>query len=161
MIDKCLINIGVYGFTEDDFFKRLIDSGTDMFIDIRQRRGVRGSKYAFVNSNRLQNRLAELNINYMYVKELAPTKEIRELQKRHDLQNTVEKRKRTVLGEIFTNEYESQILEKFNETEFNMQFGKTFFRPCFFCVEGSPDACHRSLVCNKLSGDSKILSIMP
>jgi len=36
--------IGVYNSTEDLFFKKLIDNKIDTFIDVRQRRGVRGSK---------------------------------------------------------------------------------------------------------------------
>ncbi len=41
--------IGVYGSTGNEFFQKLIDNNIDTFCDIRQRRGVRGAKYAFVN----------------------------------------------------------------------------------------------------------------
>ena len=56
--------IGVYNSTEQEFFNKLTSNEIDTFCDIRQRRGVRGAKYAFVNSNRLQNKLKELNIRY-------------------------------------------------------------------------------------------------
>ena len=46
--------IGVYGKTETDFFTSLINKEIDLFCDIRQRRGVRGKKYSFVNSLKLQ-----------------------------------------------------------------------------------------------------------
>ena len=49
--------IGVYNSTEKEFFEKLTQNNIDTFCDIRQRRGVRGSKYSFVNSNRLQQRL--------------------------------------------------------------------------------------------------------
>ena len=38
--------IGVYGLTDNEFFQRLVDNKIELFIDIRQRRAVRGSKYA-------------------------------------------------------------------------------------------------------------------
>jgi len=41
--------IGVYNSTEKEFFDKLTKNNIDTFCDIRQRRGVRGSKYAFVN----------------------------------------------------------------------------------------------------------------
>jgi uncharacterized protein (DUF488 family) len=68
--------VGVYGSTEYDFFKKLTDNNIDTFCDIRQRRGVRGSKYSFVNSNRLQQKLQDIDIKYAHIIELAPTKEI-------------------------------------------------------------------------------------
>ena len=55
-----IYTIGVYGKTEDEFFRALEDNGIELFIDIRARRGMRGSKYSFVNSSYLQ---AELNEN--------------------------------------------------------------------------------------------------
>jgi len=58
--------IGVYNSTEKEFFEKLLKNKVDTFCDIRQRRGVRGAKYSFVNSNRLQERLSELDIKYGY-----------------------------------------------------------------------------------------------
>lgn len=49
--------IGVYNSTEKEFFDKLTQNNIDTFCDIRQRRGVRGAKYAFVNKNRLEQRL--------------------------------------------------------------------------------------------------------
>lgn len=76
--------LGVYNSTEKEFFDKLLEGEIDTFCDIRQRRGVRGAKYAFVNSARLQKKLNELGIKYIYVPNLAPTTEIRELQKVQD-----------------------------------------------------------------------------
>ena len=69
-----IVTIGVYGFDEARFFEALRKVKVDTFCDIRNRRGVRGSTYAFANSLRLQARLAELGIRYLYRKDLAPTK---------------------------------------------------------------------------------------
>ena len=49
-----VFTIGVYGSTENSFFEKLAQSRIDLFCDIRQRRGVRGSQYKYVNSNYLQ-----------------------------------------------------------------------------------------------------------
>ncbi len=59
--------IGVYASTEHEFFQKIIDNEIDTFCDIRQRRGVRGAKYSFANSNRLQQRLIELDIKYTHI----------------------------------------------------------------------------------------------
>lgn len=75
-----IYTIGVYSSTGQDFFSKLVENKIDTFCDIRQRRGVRGSKYSFVNSNCLQIKLAELEIKYSHILELAPTTAIREKQ---------------------------------------------------------------------------------
>jgi hypothetical protein len=52
-----LFTIGAYGFDADHFFDTLQQANVDLFLDIRRRRGVRGSEYAFANANRLQEEL--------------------------------------------------------------------------------------------------------
>lgn len=143
--------IGVYNSTEKEFFKKLTDNNIDTFCDIRQRRGVRGAKYSFVNSNRLQQKLAELDIKYGYIPELAPTTEIRDLQKEIDHDKRELKRERHELGKVFVIEYKNKILKKFDfESFFERldQIGAN--RIAFFCVEEHPQACHRSLVTDRL-----------
>lgn len=143
--------IGVYGSTEQEFFNKLIENNIDTFCDIRQRRGVRGAKYAFVNSNRLQLRLKELDIKYGHVLELAPTTEIRELQKEIDAQKKELKKDRQELGQVFRIEYKNRILNKFDIDSFIEQLDKVSSNNViFFCVEENPKACHRSLVTDKL-----------
>jgi len=46
-----LYTIGIYGFSEAEFFHRLVEAGIGTFIDIRRRRGVRGQEYSFANAN--------------------------------------------------------------------------------------------------------------
>ena len=79
-----------------------INHYSDLFVDVRQRRGVRGSKYAFLNSTRLQERLGALGIRYLHLKELAPTAEIRAIQKAKDAEDGGGKRVRngTVLSAV-------------------------------------------------------------
>lgn len=110
--------LGVYGSTENSFFRKLIQSRIDLFCDIRQRRGVRGSQYKYINSNYLQNKLCEMGIKYLYVKELAPTKEIRQKQKDVDKFNHETKKQRTSLGHVFASEYSKRILDNFDMDNF-------------------------------------------
>jgi uncharacterized protein (DUF488 family) len=139
--------IGVYNLSETEFFNKLTENRIDTFCDIRQRRAVRGAKYAFVNSNRLQARLAELDIKYGHILKLAPPVEIRELQKQDDLQTGQLKRDRQTLGQVFTNEYKSRILSNFDfDTFIDTLDNSGASRVVLFCVEQRPEACHRSLV---------------
>lgn len=143
--------IGVYNSTEQEYFDKLTDNHIDTFCDIRQRRGVRGAKYAFVNSNRLQAKLNDLDIQYGHIIDLAPTSEIRELQKEADAQQGELKRDRNKLGRTFTIAYQERILIHFDFDSFIDkldEFGAK--RIVLFCVEEKPEACHRSIVTEKL-----------
>ena len=88
--------IGVYGFTEEEFFKIIKENNIDTFCDVRRRRAVRGSKYSFVNSMKLQSKLSELSINYLHYLELSPTNEIRNKQKEDDKNKDIYKRQRQI-----------------------------------------------------------------
>jgi uncharacterized protein (DUF488 family) len=143
--------IGVYNSTEKEFFDKLTQNNIDTFCDIRQRRGVRGAKYSFVNSNKLQQKLNDLEIKYGYIPNLAPTTEIRELQKEIDFEKGELKRERQELGKVFVIEYKNKILKNFDFEKFleNLdQIGAS--RVALFCVEEHPNACHRSIVAEKL-----------
>lgn len=143
--------IGVYNSTEKEFFDKLTQNNIDTFCDIRQRRGVRGAKYAFVNKNRLEQRLNDLDIKYGYIPDLAPTTEIRELQKKIDEEKGELKRDRQELGKVFVIEYKNRILKNFDFDRFFEsldQIGAS--RVVLFCVEEHPEACHRSIVADKL-----------
>lgn len=147
-----IFTIGVYNSTEESYFNKLRDNNIDLFCDIRQRRGVRGSQYKYVNSNYLQARLQELGINYKYIKELAPTNEIRQMQKDADKANGESKKQRTTLGTVFKSEYLKQILDPFDiEKLANELIDSGAKNIVFFCVEKYASACHRSLVAQKLA----------
>jgi hypothetical protein len=95
-----------------------------------------------------------LEIKYGYVPDLAPTTEIRELQKEIDEEKGELKRERQELGKIFVIEYKNRILKNFDfETFFESldQIGAS--RIAFFCVEEYPEACHRSIVADKLTNN--------
>lgn len=110
---------------------------------------MRGSKYFFVNSLYLQNKLKELGIQYIYVKELSPTQDIRKDQIENDKKSGVTKQARRQLSKTFVERYNSECLAKFDLFTFIKQF-KGNSKLLFFCVEEHPDACHRSLVTHEL-----------
>ena len=146
-----IFTIGVYGHTEEEFFSLLTNNKIDLFCDIRQRRGVRGSQYRFVNSNYLQEKLSSLNINYLYEKALAPTREIREKQWAVDKERHQTKKYRDVLGTVFSACYCEQILNDFDlDALMNTIRNTNSENIVFFCVEAKAAACHRSLVANKI-----------
>lgn len=143
--------IGVYNSSEQSFFSKLNENRIDTFCDIRQRRGVRGAKYAFVNSNLLQQKLNQMNIKYGHIINLAPTTEIRELQKESDAQLGILKRERNKLGDIFKRAYKDRILSNFDFNYFIDTLNEIDAnRIVLFCVEEKPEACHRSIVTEKL-----------
>jgi uncharacterized protein (DUF488 family) len=143
--------IGVYHSTGEEYFQKLTDNNIDTFCDIRQRRGVRGSQYAFVNSKRLQDKLNEFGIKYRHILALAPTPEIRESQKKADTQSGELKRNRDKLGQVFIKTYMENILEKFDLKPFIDGLDEIGAKKVvFFCVEEKPEACHRKLVTDQL-----------
>lgn len=147
-----LYTIGVYGSTENSFFSKLLENNIDLFCDIRQRRGMRGSQYKYVNSNYLQSRLRDLSIQYMYIRELAPTNDVRQKQKDADKVNGETKKQRTELGSVFKSEYQRQILNSFDMEQFAGDLRESGAENIvFFCVEEYATACHRSLVAQRLS----------
>jgi uncharacterized protein (DUF488 family) len=152
-----IVTIGVYGFNEQRFFQALQDAHLDTLCDIRARRGVRGSEYAFANSARLQKRLAELNIRYLHIKDLAPSDEIRHLQNQDDEQAKIAKRQRSQLGEAFQEAYKQSYLHELNAEEFLKQTGDEAAVIGLLCVEREPEACHRSLVAEWLAQELGLL----
>lgn len=109
-----VVTLGVYGASENKFFGALAAAGVDTFVDIRSRRGMRGTEYAFVNSQRLQERLKSMGVHYVHVKELAPTDAVRQEQKREDERTGVAKRQRERLGRTFIDAYERDVLAGFD-----------------------------------------------
>jgi uncharacterized protein (DUF488 family) len=146
-----IYTIGVYGLSEKEFFQKLTGHNIDTFCDIRFRRAVRGSQYAFANSQRLQNKLAELSIKYLHEVGLAPTTEIIKLQDKFDKEHKIQRRRREELTDVFKTAYKTRILSKFDIQEFLKGLEKSGAEKIvFFCVEKFPNACHRSLVTDKL-----------
>jgi uncharacterized protein (DUF488 family) len=144
--------IGVYGFSAETFLDALHRAGAGLLIDVRQRRGVRGSEYAWANSRRLQAALADAGIEYRHVKELAPTTELRLLQYREDDRLGVGKRSRSVLAAEYRQRYTREILDPFDLDALiaGLPDGAV---TALLCVERHAEACHRSLITERLETD--------
>jgi len=146
--------LGVYGLTSEEFFEKLSSNTIDTFIDIRRRRAVRGSKYSFVNSKKLQLKLKEFGINYLHILELAPTNDIRAIQKNADKENKRVKSDREQLSPEFISQYKIKILDQYNlEDLFTFLQDLESKNAVFFCLESNSRACHRSIVADKLQKD--------
>lgn len=152
-----LVTIGGYGYTETSFLEALKTANVGAFVDIRQRRGMRGSKYAFLNSERLQASMQRAGIRYVHVKELAPTSTIRGVQKVADKEAIVSKHARTRLSEEFVDAYRREILATFDSARFDKLVGSETEVVALFCVESRPEACHRSLAAEKIASDRGVV----
>jgi uncharacterized protein (DUF488 family) len=150
-----LVTVGVYGFTADRFLAALKHAEVDVLLDVRQRRGVRGSEYAWANSQRLQQALAGSGFAYQHLKELAPTSEIRAAQYAADAAAGEGKRTRAELSDGFKRAYVERILEPADLGELLAGFDDSV-TAALLCVERDPRACHRSLIAERLAADHGI-----
>ncbi|HET9899769.1 MAG TPA: DUF488 domain-containing protein [Actinomycetes bacterium] len=142
--------IGVYGFDAESFRQRLRHADVRLLLDVRQRRGVRGPEYAWANSLRLQAALAHARIAYEHHPELAPTTELRHLQYAEDDRQGVGKRSRRELAADYTRRYTTEILDHADLTRIVSALPSSG-TAALFCVERDPEACHRSLIAQRLA----------
>ncbi|MGH3697416.1 MAG: DUF488 family protein, N3 subclade [Pseudonocardiaceae bacterium] len=145
-----MATIGVYGFDGDSYLQRLQRANVRLLLDVRQRRGVRGPEYAWANSRRLQAALADAGIAYQHHPELAPTTELRQLQYAEDDRRGVGKRSRRELAAEYTRRYMSEILDRADLAPIVSALPSSG-TAALFCVERDPEACHRSLVAQRLT----------
>ncbi len=143
-----IASIGVYGRDRDSFLAALVAARVELLLDVRQRRGVRGSEYAWANARRLQEALTAAGIGYTHLKELAPTTEMRELQYREDDRRGEGKRSRSVLAPGYVERYEAEILGPLDLEPIVNWIGAS--RAALLCVEQDAEACHRSLIAARL-----------
>ncbi|HET7120746.1 MAG TPA: DUF488 domain-containing protein [Solirubrobacterales bacterium] len=143
-----LRTIGVYGFDLESFLAALEGAGVELLLDVRQRRGVRGSEYAWANAARLQAALAAAGIDYSHLKELAPTTEMRQLQYEEDARRGEGKRSRTVLAPAYVERYTAEVLDRVDLDPVVRWIGRR--SAALLCVERDPEACHRSLLAARL-----------
>jgi uncharacterized protein (DUF488 family) len=121
-----------------------------LLLDVRQRRGVRGPAYAWANAKRLEAALAEAGIEYRHHPELAPTTELRQLQYAEDDRQGVGKRSRVELSEAYRERYLAEILARADLGALVAELPETG-TATLFCVERDPEACHRSLIAERLA----------
>ena len=144
-----LATIGVYGFTAETFLAALAKADVRLVVDVRQRRGVRGSEYAWANAKRLQAALAKAGFDYEHRPDLAPTTELRQLQYAADDRAGVGKRSREELAPEYTEGYTEGILDRADLDDVAEIIGARG-PAALLCVERDPEACHRSLIAARL-----------
>jgi uncharacterized protein (DUF488 family) len=142
----------VYGWSLDTFLAALAAAGVTTLVDVRQRRGVRGREYAWANAKRLQAALAEAGIAYEHHPELAPTTELRQLQYAEDDRQGVGKRSRAELAPQYRDRYIGEILAQADLEALVASLPEPG-AGALFCVERDPEACHRSLVAERLEAE--------
>jgi uncharacterized protein (DUF488 family) len=147
--------IGIYGFTARTFLDSLRDADVSLVLDVRQRRGVRGSEYAWANAERLQAALASAGLGYRHRKELAPTTELRQLQYREDERQGVRKRSRVELAPAYGERYVAEILDRADLGAVVAELPSDG-AAALMCVERDPEACHRSLIAERLAAEHGI-----
>jgi uncharacterized protein (DUF488 family) len=145
-----LFTIGVYDWTPEEFMRALADAEVRLLIDVRQRRGVRGSQYAWANALRLQSALGAARIAYEHRWQLAPTTALRQLQYAEDDRQGVGKRSRVLLADAYVEGYTREIL---NHADLDglMRRLPGVGSSALLCVERDPEACHRSLIAQRLA----------
>ena len=145
-----LVTIGVYDWDEDSFLAALRDADVRLLLDVRQRRGVRGAQYAWANSKRLQAALAATGIAYEHLPELAPTTELRHLQYAEDARQGVGKRSRARLADEYVARFTAERLDLVDLAPIAESFAPDG-NVALLCVERDPEACHRSLVAERIA----------
>jgi uncharacterized protein (DUF488 family) len=146
-----MVTIGVYGFDGGSFLQRLREANVRLLLDVRQRRGVRGPEYAWANSVRLQAALAQAGIAYEHHPELAPTTELRRIQYAEDDRRGVGKRSRRQLAAEYAGRYTTEILDRADLAPVVAAARSSGGTTALLCVETDPEACHRSLIAQRLT----------
>lgn len=147
-----IATIGVYGWTHDAWLAALRAGNVRLVVDVRQRRGVRGSEYSWANAQRLQASLAEAGIPYEHRRELAPTTDLRRLQYGEDDRLGVGKRSRVGLAPEYVERYTREILGRVDLGRIVEELPADG-ASALMCVEREPEACHRSLVATALAAE--------
>ncbi|HEV7846738.1 MAG TPA: DUF488 domain-containing protein [Thermoleophilaceae bacterium] len=145
----------MYGFGVDEFLDTLRDHDVRLLLDVRQRRGVRGPEYAWANSKRLQAALKDAGVEYGHHPELAPTTQLRRLQYAEDDRQGVGKRSRVELSDAYRRGYLAEILDRADLGAVAAEL-REYGTGALFCVERDPEACHRSLIAERLATDHSL-----
>ena len=103
-----------------------------------------------LTSQRLQTALSEAGLTYEHHRELAPTTELRRLQYREDDRLGVGKRSRSELASEYVRRYREEILDQV-DLESIIESLLEDGAAALLCVERDPEACHRSLIAERLA----------
>ena len=147
-----VVTIGVYGFTAETFLRR----------PARVRRGRRSSTCASAVACAAPTTPGPTRsvcrppsplpaLEYRHHKQLAPTTELRRLQYREDDRHSaVGKRSRSELAPEYRDRYVSEILDRV-ELAALVESLPAEGAAALMCVEADPEACHRSLIAQRMA----------
>ena len=129
-----MINTFTIGFTKktaEEFFTKLREAGVKRLLDVRLNNS--SQLAGFAKRKDLEFFLKELaGIEYQYVPELAPTKDILDAYKKHKGDWTV---------------YEREFMELMARRAIEKQLPEELVESaCLLCSEHLPEHCHRRLV---------------
>jgi uncharacterized protein (DUF488 family) len=153
-----ITTIGIYGWTLESFLAALRAADVQVVLDVRQRRGVRGPEYAWANSLRIQAALENAGFDYRHHKELAPTTALRQVQYAADARQGIGKRSRVELAPEYRRRYLEEILERVDLSELVRELPAEGLA-ALMCVERDPEACHRSLIAERLVAECGVAVI--
>jgi uncharacterized protein (DUF488 family) len=153
-----IATIGIYGWTLERFLAALRSADVRAVLDVRQRRGVRGPEYAWANSLRIQAALENAGFDYRHHKELAPTTALRQVQYAADARQGIGKRSRVELAPEYRRRYLEEILERVDLSELVRELPAEGLA-ALMCVERDPEACHRSLIAERLVAECGVAVI--
>jgi uncharacterized protein (DUF488 family) len=145
-----VFTIGVYGFSVETFLAELDRAGVRLVLDVRQRRGVRGSEYSWANSQRLQKSVADAGLAYEHHPELAPTTAMRKAQYASDDKRKIARRDRFDLSDDYVRSYTAEVLDQVDLEPVGAEITRRG-PAALLCVERVPEACHRSLIAARLA----------
>ncbi len=148
---EALHTIGVYGWESEHFFDELLSRQIDLVVDVRARRSVRGSRYAFANHKRLEAELDRVGIAYLHVPALAPDRDLRARQSSADKSAGIAKRQRPTLAREFVDSYRLDVIGQAPMKAIVDHIDGLGARPALLCVELEPAACHRSLAASAIA----------
>ncbi len=151
------MTIGVYDWDLEHFLAALRGAEVRLLLDVRQRRGVRGALYSWANSVRLQRALTHADVGYEHRPELAPSTELRHLQYAEDARQKVGKRSRVELAPEYRRRYTQEILDRVDLAPIVAALPVTAVT-ALFCVERDPEACHRSIIAERLRSEHDVLT---
>jgi uncharacterized protein (DUF488 family) len=147
-----IATIGIYAWTLQSFLAALRAADVQAVLDVRRRRGVRGTEYAWANSLRVQAALENAGIEYQHHKELAPTTDLRQVQYADDARQGIGKRSRVELAPEYRRRYLEEILDAVDLAKLVREL-PTEGVGALMCVERDPEACHRSLIAERLAAE--------
>jgi len=99
---------------------------------------------------------AEAGIAYRYHKELAPTTELRHRQDAEDARQRVGKRSRVELTPEYRRRYTQEILDRVDLAPLVEELPAEG-AAALFCVERDPEACHGSIVAERLAAEHGVV----